>query len=130
MLVPLQLVAPSEPGSYVLRIGVVDELTTWFEGEALLPVDVGVPVVLTFPRQEAEAVRQALRTSHTYLEFGAGGSTILAAETGVPQIMSVETDHDFLTHVSELVAKKAAGVRLQAYGHRYRTDLFMGFPCR
>jgi hypothetical protein len=45
---------------------------------------------------------ESLKTVKCYLEFGAGGSTLLAAKLGVPNVISVESDKAFLEN---LVAK-------------------------
>jgi hypothetical protein len=42
------------------------------------------------------AFEKALKQSKIYLEFGSGGSTLLACRLGVPVIHTVETDRDFL----------------------------------
>lgn len=47
--------------------------------------------VLTFPAEEAELVRQYYAASVSILEYGSGGSTVLAAELGKP-VFSVESD--------------------------------------
>jgi hypothetical protein len=44
-----------------------------------------------------------LNHSSSFLEFGAGGSTMLAADCGVEQIMSVETDFEFLKLVTSSI---------------------------
>ncbi|WP_231388611.1 hypothetical protein [Pseudooceanicola algae] len=46
---------------------------------------------LVFPPQEAEAVRLAYAEAEAILEYGAGGSTMLAVAAGTP-IVSVESD--------------------------------------
>jgi hypothetical protein len=47
-----------------------------------------------------------------FLEYGAGGSTVLAAEIGVPRIYSVESDRTFLRAVKDAVAEIAPGAKL------------------
>ena len=49
---------------------------------------------LIFPEAEAEAVRMAYSEAEAVLEYGAGGSTLLAAELGTP-VVSVESDGDW-----------------------------------
>lgn len=46
---------------------------------------------LTLPEPEAEALRQAYADVDSVLEYGSGGSTILAAEAGA-EVWSVESD--------------------------------------
>ncbi|WP_309664554.1 hypothetical protein [Tabrizicola sp.] len=47
--------------------------------------------VLTFPADEAGLVRQHYAAAASILEYGSGGSTVLAAELGKP-VFSVESD--------------------------------------
>lgn len=54
------------------------------------------------PHLEPEGLQvltEHLKRSTTYLEYGSGGSTILAAQLGVPQILSVESDYDWANQV-------------------------------
>lgn len=50
------------------------------------------PPTLTLPPQEAEAVRAAYETASVILEYGSGGSTILAASSAQRTVFSVESD--------------------------------------
>ncbi|MCU0815562.1 MAG: hypothetical protein MUF74_03485 [Cypionkella sp.] len=52
--------------------------------------------VLTMPEEEAEALAAAYRAAETILEYGAGGSTLLAAEMG-RRVFSVESDAAWLS---------------------------------
>ena len=94
----------------MLRVGLVEEMVAWFDGEASVYVEVAIKIALTFPAQEAAALRSRLSNSQSFLEFGAGGSTLLAAQIGVPQIVSVESDAAFLEEVARQVG--------QMTGHR------------
>jgi len=51
--------------------------------------------ILTMPEIEAEAYTQALRAAEVVLEYGSGGSTVLAAEMG-KTVISVESDAKWL----------------------------------
>lgn len=42
---------------------------------------------------------ERLKTARSYLEYGAGGSTVLAVEMGIKRIVSVESDRGFLQAV-------------------------------
>lgn len=56
------------------------------------------------PHMEAEGLavlREQLSACRSYLEYGAGGSTVLAAAMGVGSILSVESDSGFLDAVRE-----------------------------
>lgn len=46
-----------------------------------------------------ERLTERLRCARSYLEYGAGGSTVLAVEMGVRRIVSVESDRGFLQAV-------------------------------
>ncbi|WP_163850090.1 hypothetical protein [Pseudooceanicola aestuarii] len=50
----------------------------------------------TFPEREGAALRTAYQEAEVILEYGAGGSTVLAAELPGKQVFSVESDADFL----------------------------------
>lgn len=47
---------------------------------------------LTLPAEEAALVRELYQHSRSLLEYGSGGSTLVAAELGVPDVFSVESD--------------------------------------
>jgi hypothetical protein len=51
---------------------------------------------LTMPAAEAEAVRAAYAAADTILEYGAGGSTVLAAEMAGKRVFSVESDKSWV----------------------------------
>lgn len=50
---------------------------------------------LTLPEQEAEALRAAYAQAGVILEYGSGGSTVMAAEMEGKRIFSVESDRDW-----------------------------------
>lgn len=50
----------------------------------------------------------ALRDVRCYLEYGSGGSTVLAGRLGVPDIVSVESDADWLGKVEAKMSAAAA----------------------
>lgn len=47
---------------------------------------------LTFPQDVSDFVTHSYREANVILEYGAGGSTVLAAETGTARCFSVESD--------------------------------------
>ncbi|NIZ11650.1 hypothetical protein [Pseudooceanicola sp. HF7] len=59
---------------------------------------------LVFPDQEAEALRMAYAQARAVLEYGAGGSTVLAAELGTP-VVSVESDGAWAERVRGWIAE-------------------------
>ena len=77
-------------------------------------------------REGMHVLATALRGSSAYLEFGAGGSTVLAMELGVPRIHSVDSDRGLL----EALLKRSAGTgsRLLAYHCDLGETVDWGFP--
>lgn len=52
-------------------------------------------------RREVLSFGQCLAKAMTYIEYGVGGSTAMACESGVQNIFSIETDLDFISKVIE-----------------------------
>jgi Glycosyl transferase family 2 len=77
------------------------------------PADLPPPAVtgfqLTFPRKEAGLVRGWYAKASMILEYGSGGSTVLAAELG-KKVISVESDKDWATRLSAHLASWAGAV--------------------
>lgn len=64
-----------------------------------LPLDLPVDrPVLTFPQAEAEALGAAYRAASVILEYGSGGSTVLASDMG-KTVFSVESDKGWLAQM-------------------------------
>ncbi len=59
-----------------------------------MTVDVSTPSLpaLTFPAEEASYVLSAYKQAEVVLEYGSGGSTLMAMDIGVSHVMSVESD--------------------------------------
>ncbi len=55
------------------------------------------PPTLTLPLVEAEALRTAYGEARVILEYGSGGSTVLAGQTAGASVFSVESDAKWLT---------------------------------
>lgn len=51
---------------------------------------------LTFPKVEADWVRDAYTRASSILEYGSGGSTVLASEMASKSVFSVESDRDWV----------------------------------
>jgi len=68
--------------------------------------------VLTFPEAEAEALRSAFASANEILEYGSGGSTVVAAQLG-KRIISVESDLAW----AERMTATLAGISDQARVH-------------
>jgi hypothetical protein len=56
----------------------------------------GSAPALTMPEAEAEALRAAYKAAKVILEYGSGGSTVLAAGLANRRVFSVESDADWL----------------------------------
>lgn len=54
------------------------------------------PPELTMPDDAAAALREAYDTAQVILEYGSGGSTLIAADLPGRQVFSVESDRDWL----------------------------------
>lgn len=68
------------------------------------PVDEGQYRVLTQPHLEPQGLSvltERLTKAMTYLEYGSGGSTVLAASVGVPTIFSVESSPTWFAEISD-----------------------------
>lgn len=107
VLVPASIRPPHASGQHLLHLDLVDEGVRWFEVAVLVAVDAtpgaspnAPEPELTLPPIAAAALEDALGAASTYLEFGAGGSTLLASHMRVPRVITVETDVDFLARVS------------------------------
>jgi hypothetical protein len=59
-----------------------------------------------------ELLTSRLSESSCFMEYGAGGSTVLAGELGVSTVYSVESDRGFLDAVKGAVAETASGPTL------------------
>lgn len=63
---------------------------------------------LTFPPEVADFVRAAYADAGAILEYGSGGSTVLAAEQGRP-VVSVESDRVWAERLSSYLARRGLG---------------------
>jgi hypothetical protein len=61
---------------------------------------------LTLPHDEANYFTNRLKYSKVYLEYGSGGSTLLAAEIGVQRLFSVESDRAWIGNLSKIVRER------------------------
>jgi len=89
--------------------------TTFHAGESCADVggehlDLMYPVLLegAMPHEETAFLRRQLRRARRYLEFGAGGSTLLALSCGVPQVVSVESDARLAGYLESLATTSAS----------------------
>jgi hypothetical protein len=71
-------------------------------------------IPLRMTEAETEALKKRLKRSRHYLEFGCGGSTLLAVRNSPGHVVSVESDPGWIAKISEHpeIKKVAAGGRL------------------
>lgn len=67
------------------------------------------------PEAERAHFRERLQGVETYLEFGSGGSTLWAADAGVANILSVESDLDFAEEVRKKVELHPRDVKFYGF---------------
>ena len=66
-----------------------------------------VPAKPHMPPPAVAFLTEQLTRAHCFLEYGAGGSTRLAAQLGVPHVFSVESDRTFAAAVRRHVREEA-----------------------
>jgi hypothetical protein len=74
--------------------------------------DLGAP---SMEREGREHFEQRVRDVNVFLEYGAGGSTLLAAKLGAKEIHSVESDKGFLAAVRERIVQDSPATRVHAH---------------
>ena len=89
-----------------------------------------VPDAPYMPDRRAAHLAAALRASSCYLEYGAGGSTVLAARLGVADIVSVESDRAWLQRVEETLFANGAEWQQASAFRRHRADTRTGLSAR
>lgn len=62
-------------------------------------IEAAKPIYPIMTAPEIELYKRTIATAGTYLEFGAGGSTIVAAQLGVPTILTVESHKGWADYV-------------------------------
>jgi hypothetical protein len=83
------------------------------------------------PLMKPEAVarlRDLMGGARCFLEYGAGGSTMMAGEVGVPLIFSVESDAKFLAAVEETFALSGTQSKLHTHHADIGTTKEWGHP--
>lgn len=65
--------------------------------------------------ERLEHLERRLRDARVYLEYGSGGSTVLAAQLGVKEIHTVESDRSFLEAVRQRVAQCRPDAQVSAH---------------
>ena len=90
-------------------------ITTFREGESCADIsgehlDLMYAVELegAMPQEETAFLRRRLRRARRYLEFGGGGSTLLALAGNVPLVMTVESDARLAGYLESLATPSAS----------------------
>lgn len=68
---------------------------------------VPVPDSPHMPEKSVQRLGRLMMEATCYLEYGSGGTTLKAADIGVPVIVSVESDPDWLDAVDDKIKKKS-----------------------
>ncbi len=71
---------------------------------------------LTFPVEVAELVREVYSEANVILEYGSGGSTVMASELEGKTVFSVESDGTWLANLEALFAQE--GTKSTVHMHR------------
>ena len=87
-----------------------------------------VPDEPYMPKRNVVYFADALRSASCYLEFGAGGSTILAARMGLADVVSVESDPTWLERVDARLKGDAASARTHLLPIDIGPTRALGYP--
>lgn len=82
-----------------------EETLARLSGSAAAPKEPFTPE-LTLPPEEGALLKAELDGVKSYLEYGSGGSTVLAAKLGVARIFSVECDYDWAENMRAALARE------------------------
>ena len=95
--------------------------------------------VLTFPEDVADAVSAQYTKATTILEYGSGGSAVLAAESGVADVFSVESDANWCANMQRWFQEHPPAGRIhmhwvdigptKAWGKPKSNSAFHSWPC-
>jgi hypothetical protein len=80
------------------------------------------------PEEECQALTAALQSAQSYLEFGMGGSTVLAAWLGVPQIVSIDSSEKWIEKVASQIALIQSPSQVKLLHAPIGETLEWGFP--
>ncbi|WP_424929057.1 hypothetical protein [Amaricoccus tamworthensis] len=69
--------------------------------------------ILTLPEKEADLLKQVYSRATSILEYGSGGSTLIAAQTPGCRALSVESDPNWAKYVAAHVEKAGAADRVK-----------------
>ena len=74
-------------------------------------------IQLTFPPAEAEYLTDVYSQSNIILEYGSGGSTLLAVQQGHSLVMSVESDKAWAENLQTLIARDNDNSQVESLIH-------------
>jgi len=80
-----------------------------------MPTDTIARPELTLPEAEAEALRAAIAQAGVILEYGSGGSTVMAAEMAGKTVFSVESDPVWLKKMRNYFAAHPPAAKLHLH---------------
>jgi hypothetical protein len=80
------------------------------------------------PKEECQALTSALQSAQSYLEFGMGGSTVLAAWLGVPKVVSIDSSQEWIAKVAHQIAPIQSTSQIELLHAPIGTTLEWGFP--
>mgnify|MGYP006274167657 CR=1 FL=1 len=69
------------------------------------------------PQEEQQALNSAIRESRIFMEYGAGGSTLLAMKEKINKLITVESDPGFMDRMDEII-KKYESPKIERMTHR------------
>ncbi|NHQ85460.1 class I SAM-dependent methyltransferase [Iodobacter sp. HSC-16F04] len=80
------------------------------------------------PQAECEALTAALTSTQSYVEYGMGGSTVLAAQLGVPRIVAIDSSEEWLAKVREQIAPLQSPSQIKLLHAPIGETMDWGFP--
>ena len=102
-------------GCIILEPGATVDVTGLLGGDVTRAAGARGEPVLTFPDAERACLRDAYAGAEVVLEYGTGGSTLLAVDLGVPHLIAVESDADWLADVRRHVEARAPETRVDLH---------------
>ena len=94
----------------------------------IITKDYAVPDGPYMPDKGAAHLAAAMRGAACYLEYGAGGSTLLAARIGVADVVSVESDPAWLKRVEQKLGDVASASRMHLLSVDIGPTRALGYP--
>ncbi|STQ91429.1 hypothetical protein [Iodobacter fluviatilis] len=80
------------------------------------------------PQAEKEALTAALTSAQSYLEYGMGGSTILAAQLGVQRIVAIDSSQEWAAKVGTQIAPLQSPSQIELLHAPIGKTMEWGFP--